>query len=91
MWRGGYLQGYFYAPFSTVTMGGGANGQNKNVSYNNTSLGSQAVTVCGSVFCYKYGGNQKPGVVYIDPNADDIDQSKPKLYWDRSKWISSYN
>lgn len=91
LWRGGYLHGYFYAPFSTVKMGGGANGLNKNVSYNNTSLGSQFVTVCGSVFCYKYGGSQKPGVVYIDPNADDIDQSKPKLYWDRSKWISSYN
>lgn len=91
LWRGGYLQGYFYAPFSTVAMGGGANGQNKTVFYNNTSLGSQAITVCGSIFCYKYGGNQKPGVVYIDPNADDIDQSKPKLYWDRSKWISSYN
>lgn len=85
------FQCYIYAPFSTVALGGGNNGTSRAVNYNQSLDLNAPAAIIGSAFCYKYGGNQKPGVVYIDPNTDDIDQSKPKLYWDRSKWISSYN
>lgn len=63
------IQGYVYAPYTTVGMGDGMGGTNTDIVYNDTNIGNYPVGIIGSIFCADYSAVQdRIGVAFIDPD-----------------------
>lgn len=79
--QGHVLQGYFSAPFTIFDLGGGNNGSNVSIIYDNVFSFNETIAFAGSVFCKGYTSNQKPGVAYISNDQLHVNHGQTLFNW----------
>ncbi|MCM1578219.1 MAG: hypothetical protein NC078_05405, partial [Ruminococcus sp.] len=82
----GPIQGYVYAPYTTVNQDGGNNGKEMELdidSFTNVTNGGNKfrISVIGSIFCKNYTSSQKPGVAFIDPDTNAAEPGDKVFAW----------